>query len=321
MSITETMLAVQLVRPETCRVVEVSKPIPATNQIRIRLEGCGLCASSLPLWEGREWFKYPIDPGTPGHEGWGVVDAVGQDVQDFSCGDRVAFLSNHAFAEYDLACGSQVVRLPLQLKTQPFPGEAIGCALNIFQRSDIRVNQTVAIVGAGFLGLLLIHLSVSAGARVIAISRRDYALKMAQRFGAAYVIPIDRNPVEKVSQLTDGGNCDRVIEAVGLQSSLDIASDLVSEGGKLIIAGYHQDGYRVVNLQQWNWRGIDVINAHERDPRRYISGIEAAVKASICGTLEYTLALTHEFSIHQANDAFRLLQTRPDGFIKGYISL
>jgi threonine dehydrogenase-like Zn-dependent dehydrogenase len=315
------MLAVQIIEPEGCRVVEVGTPSPASDQIRIRLEGCGVCASSLPLWEGREWFSYPTDPGTPGHEGWGVVDAVGPDVRDLSCGEHVAFLSTHAFAEYDLACESQVVRLPFVLRDRPFPGEALGCALNIFQRSDIRPNQTVAVVGVGFLGLLLIRLSANARARVIAISRREYALKMAQQFGAACTISSSQNPVEQVRELTNGKNCDRVIEAAGLQFTLDLASDLTAERGKLIIAGYHQDGYRQINLQQWNWNGIDVINAHERDPRRSISGIEDAVKASTSGSLEYTRALTHEFSIHQVNEAFRLLQTRPDGFIKGYISL
>ena len=315
------MLAVQIIEPEDCRVVEVVTPRPASDQIRIRLEGCGICASSLPLWEGREWFSYPTDPGSPGHEGWGVIDAVGPDVRDFSCGERVAFLSNHAFAEYNLASPSQVVRLPLELRGKPFPGEVLGCALNIFQRSDIRLNQTVAVVGAGFLGLLLIRLSVNAGARVIAISRREYALEMAQQFGAAWTISTSRNPAKQVRELTDGKNCDRVIEAAGLQSTLDLASDLTGERGKLIIAGYHQDGRRLINLQQWNWNGIDVINAHERDPGRYISGIEAAVKASTSGGFEYTRALTHKFSIHQVNDAFRLLQTRPDGFIKGYLSL
>ena len=49
-----------------------------------------------------------------------------------------------------------------------------------------------------------------------------------------------------------------------------------------MIAGYHQDGLRQVNMQLWNWRGIDVINAHERDPRVYISGMHAAANAIAC---------------------------------------
>ena len=80
-----------------------------------------------------------------------------------------------------------------------------------------------------------------------------------------------------MKELTDGRWCERVIEAVGLQWPLDLAGELTGERGRLVIAGYHQDGPRQVNMQLWNWRGIDVINAHERDPQRYVDGMRAAV--------------------------------------------
>ena len=74
----------------------------------IQLEGCGVCASSLPVWEGRPWFEYPRPPGNPGHEGWGRVIARGKAVERVALGDRVAFLSDRAFAEYDTAPASSV---------------------------------------------------------------------------------------------------------------------------------------------------------------------------------------------------------------------
>ena len=58
--------------------------------------------------------------------------------------------------------------------------------------------------------------------------------------------------------------CKRVIEAAGAQATLGLAPALTGTYGRLIIAGYHQDGPRQVNVQLWNWRAIDVINAHER---------------------------------------------------------
>jgi threonine dehydrogenase-like Zn-dependent dehydrogenase len=314
------MLAVQIVQPQMCRVVNLAKPNPAMGQVRVRLQGCGICASSLSLWEGREWFRYPAEPGTPGHEGWGKVDKIGKGVSGLKCGDRVTFLSNHAFAEYDLAFADQVVALPDYLSEKPFPGEALACALNIFDRSDVRANQTIAIVGLGFLGLLLTRLCSNIGARVIAISRRAYSRQMAKSFGASVAVSLDREPERTVAKLTGGNNCARVIEAVGLQSTLDIASSIVADGGKLIIAGYHQDGCRIINLQQWNWRGIDVINAHERDPNVYIRGMKHAIKESLDGALSVPV-LTHYFSIYQMEEAFKLLRARPDGFIKGFVRL
>ena len=86
--------------------------------------------------------------------------------------------------------------------------------------------------------------------------------------GAAELIPMDDywRILEQVKALTGGRFCERVIEAVGKQWPLDLAGELTAEGGRLVIAGYHQDGPRQVNMQLWNWRGLDVINAHERDP-------------------------------------------------------
>src|SRR5690606_40589238 len=132
------MQAARLEQPQTITVTEQQIPQPGPGEVRVRLEGCGVCASSLPLWEGRPWFHYPIEPGTPGHEGWGYVDAVGAEVRDLPVGQRVAVLSQHAFAQYDIAPAQSVIPLPAELDHQPFPGEAIGCAMNIFRRSEDR---------------------------------------------------------------------------------------------------------------------------------------------------------------------------------------
>ena len=106
-------------------------------------------------------------------------------------GDRVAALSYHAYAEYDVADADAVVPLPDALAGQPFPGEPLGCAMNIFRRSEIAPGQTVAIVGIGFLGAILTRLASEAGARVIAVSRRPFSLEVARAMGAAETIPMD----------------------------------------------------------------------------------------------------------------------------------
>src|SRR5207302_10599670 len=103
----------------------------------------------------RPWFNYPFEPGAPGHEGWGTVDAVAAGATNLAPGDRVAILSYHAFAEYDLAASDAVVKLPRQLGDLPFPGEPLACAVNVFRRADVEPGQTVAILGIGFLGALV----------------------------------------------------------------------------------------------------------------------------------------------------------------------
>jgi threonine dehydrogenase-like Zn-dependent dehydrogenase len=316
------MRAAVLAAPGTIRVDEVQVPEPGPGQVRVRLEGCGVCASNLTPWKGPDWMKFPTEPGALGHEGWGVVDAVGEGVEELAPGDRVAALSYKSYAEHDIADASAVVKLPESLAGKPFPGEPLGCAFNIFRRSDIKPGQTVAIVGIGFLGAILTRLATEAGARVIAISRRPFSLDLARHYGAAETIPMDDHYriIDQVKALTGGTFCDRVIEAVGKQWPLDLAGELVREGGKLIVAGYHQDGPRQVNMQMWNWKGIDVVNAHERDPNVSMQGIREAVEAVASGRLDPTPLYTHSYPLERLGEALDATRDRPDGFLKALVT-
>ena len=316
------MRAVRLTAPGRIAVEAVAKPEPGPGQVRVRLEGSGVCASNLTPWAGPDWMTFPTEPGSLGHEGWGVVDTLGEGVAGLAVGDRVAALSFKAYAEYDLADADAVVRLPDSLAGQPFPGEPLGCAMNIFKRSDIEAGQDVAILGIGFLGAILTKLASDAGARVIAISRRPFSLDLARRMGAAEVIPMEDHTaiIERVKELTGGRFCDRVIEAVGKQWPLDLAGELTRERGRLVVAGYHQDGPRQVNMWLWNWRGLDVINAHERDPKVYVEGIREAVDAVASGRLDPSGLYTHRFPLDRLDEALNATRDRPDGFLKALVT-
>ncbi|CAA9502590.1 MAG: Threonine dehydrogenase and related Zn-dependent dehydrogenases [uncultured Sphingomonas sp.] len=315
------MRAAVLAGPGEMRLKQVDRPEPGPGQVRVKLEGCGVCASNLTPWSGPEWMSFPGEPGGMGHEGWGTIDALGEGVTAMQLGDRVAALSYKSYADFDVAEADAVVKLPPALHGQPFPGEPLGCAFNIFRRSDIEAGQTVAIVGIGFLGAILTRLATDAGARVIAISRRPFSLDVARQFGAAEVIPMEDHGgiIERVKELTDGKFCERVIEAVGKQWPLDLAAELTAERGKLIVAGYHQDGPRQVNMWLWNWRGLDVINAHERDPARYIEGIREAVDAVASGRLDPSPLYTHRYPLERLGDALNDTRDRPDGFLKALV--
>ncbi len=319
---TTTMQAAVLAAPGRIELRHVPLPEPGAGELRVRLEGCGVCASNLEPWAGLPWIGYPGEPGGLGHEGWGVVDAIGGGVDDVKVGDRVATLSCRGFAEYDVASAGSVVKLPEALAGRPFPGEPLGCAMNIFRRSDIRPGQTVAIVGIGFLGAILTRLATDAGARVIAVSRRAFSLDLAAAYGAAETIPMEdhRGIVDRVAALTGGRLCERVIEAVGRQWPLDLAGELVGFGGRLVVAGYHQDGPRQVNMQMWNWKGIDVVNAHERDPAVCLQGLREAVAAVASGRIDPAPLYTHRYPLDRLGDALDAARDRPDGFLKALVT-
>ena len=276
---TATMRAAVVDGPRAASVRSTPVPEPRPGQVLVRIEGCGVCGSNGPVWEGRPWLRYPLAPGEPGHEGWGV---------DVASGRHVALLSYHAFAEYDVADADAVVELPDALAEMPFPGEAVACAVNVFRRSGIEAGHTVAVVGVGFLGSLV--------------------LQLARRLGA-------RTPDEPRDE-----SCDVVVEVAGVQQTLDLATRLVRVRGRLVIAGYHQDAERRVDMQTWNWRGLDVVNAHERDPAVYVRGMREAVQAVLDGRLEPRPLITHAFPLDRIADAFEAARTRPDGFLKAVVT-
>ena len=314
------MRAAVLVHPGQFELQQVDIPEPQPDEVRMKVEYCGICSSNLAPWKGAPWFSYPFSPGAPGHESTGVVDQVGSEVTGIKIGESVSMLGNGGFADYQMAKANCVVPIS-SFPDEPFLGEPLGCAMNIFRRAQVRQGQWVAIVGMGFLGTILLQLCVDAGANVIAVSRRQSALEMAEIMGASLAFSSEKRAelLKIVRKVTDGRLCDVVVEVGGVQETLDLSSDLIRIRGRLVIAGYHQDGPRSINMQEWNWRGIDVINAHERDETIYVEGIRAAAEALAEGRIRLRGLVSHYFPLERIDEGFRTAVLRPEGFYKGIV--
>jgi threonine dehydrogenase-like Zn-dependent dehydrogenase len=127
--------------------------------------------------------------------------------------------------------------------------------------------------------------------------------------------------IEATQRFNSGRLAPRVIECTGTEHGLQLAGELCDTRGRLIIAGYHQDGPRMVNMQMWNWRGLDVINAHERDPQVYMKGLRQAISAVSDGRLDPRPLHTHVFSLQQFSLAMDTAAKRPEGFMKALIRM
>ncbi len=313
------MKAGMIAAPKKFKVVDTPILQPEEGEVRIKLKGSGICASNLPVWEGRKWFTYPITVGAPGHEGWGIVDAVGKNVNKELIGKNVAALTYNAFAQYDWAQAESIVTLPDSLANKAFPGEPLGCAMNIYKRTNPLPKDKVAVIGCGFMGLLLIQLLKDKGCEVIAISKRDFSLEMARRMGAHYCIKLDDHYriIKKIKDLTADKLCDKTLECTGKEWPLNLGIEITRTRGKLVVVGYHQGGIRTVNMQMLNWRGIDMINAHERDPKEYIKGIKSAIAAIEEKRINPFELFTHRFPLQDLAQGLNYLKKRPEGFIKG----
>jgi threonine dehydrogenase-like Zn-dependent dehydrogenase len=299
-----------LIEPRQFRIETRDAPEPGEGEVRIRVRGCGVCGSDMGPWKGFPGMGYPLQPGAPGHEVFGTVESVGPGVQGLSAGQPVTALTYRAYAEYDLARADSIIPLPEALADRPVLGEPVACAVNVMRRSGVQEGDTVVLLGTGFLGTLLLQLlRRHKPGRVIAVSRRRMDPALAERLGVEVLTYEDQVP----------GGADVVIEATGKQGPLDLATDLVRVRGRLIVAGYHQDGPRTVNMQLWNWNGIDVINAHERDPAIYRSGMEEGVRLLAVGEIDLEPLITHTFPLADINQAFRMTEERPEGFLKSVV--
>jgi threonine dehydrogenase-like Zn-dependent dehydrogenase len=309
-----------LEEPHRFTVQSIEPPAPGEGEILLKVGGCGVCGSDLGPWKGLQGLSYPFQPGAPGHEVFGTVEAVGPGVSGLAAGDAVTALSYRAYAEYDVARAADVVPLPPALAGRIVLGEPVACAVNVAHRAGVREGDVVVLLGTGFLGSLLLQLlRTSRPSRVIAVSRRRLSPEMAERLGVDENLTYEDDVHSRVGEATGGRMADVVIEATGTQRPLDLGAELTRVRGRLIIAGYHQDGPRTVNMQLWNWRGLDVINAHERDPEVYRRGMEEGVALLAAGGLDLAPLITHTFPIAEINRAFGMAEERPEGFLKSVV--
>lgn len=312
-----------LTEPRHFEVCSQDLPDPGEGEVRIRVRGCGVCGSDMGPWKGLQGLTYPMPAGAPGHEVFGTVESLGPGVEGFTVGQPVTALTYRAYSEYDLARADAIVPLPESLAGRPVLGEPVACAVNVVRRAGVQEGDVVVLLGTGFLGALILQLLRNPGApkpaRVIAISRRRLPADLAERLGADEYLTYDDDVHNRVGAVTGGEMAHVVIECTGRQRPLDLGAELTRVRGRLIVAGYHQDGPRTVNMQLWNWRGIDVINAHERDPQVYRRGMEEGVRLLAGGGLDLTPLITHTFQLAEINRAFSTSEERPDGFLKSVV--
>jgi threonine dehydrogenase-like Zn-dependent dehydrogenase len=262
--------ALSLRRPRDAGIVEVADPVPAAGEVLVRVRACGVCGSDLNAWRGVPGIAFPLPPGAPGHELWGEVAGRGPGVGHLRLGQLVTGMVQNAYAEFAVAPGDNVLAVQAGFGQRPVLGEPLACAMNVVRRSGLGPGDRFAVVGFGYLAALIVQLLPAGIGPWVAISRREDSRGFARALGADAAFGFAEVP---------GDLWDRfgvVIEAAGLQQTLDYATWLTAYGGRLVIAGYHADGPRTVNMQSWNWKGIDVINAHERQPAAYVRGLREA---------------------------------------------
>lgn len=316
------MRASLLVGPEKSEVSEIPLPSLAENEVLMRVEACGVCASETHRWLGHAKAEYPLRLG---HEPSGVIEQIGSQVCDLAVGQRVAALApgRGAFAEAIAVPQEQIILMPPGMVYTEAIVEPAGCLISGLERTEIHVADRVAIVGCGFMGLALLQLVVTQRRprEILAIDLREDALEHALRFGADRTLhPSQVPPADRVVEWSQiGHGVDVVFETTGTQAGLTLAGEMTKVHGILSIVGWHVDGLRTLDIGLWNWKAITVVNAHERRMDYLVRCMDAGLRLIATGKLDMASLVTHTYSLAQVDLAFTAMRDKPAGFIKGVI--
>jgi threonine dehydrogenase-like Zn-dependent dehydrogenase len=289
------------------------------NEVLIETLACGVCSGDVFVYRNRETLAEEYS--RLGHEGTGKIIDVGKQVTGFRTGDIVTTLSYPAYAEYFTAKPDQLVKLPAAVDPVYALGEAIACCVHAGNRFGTQFGDKVAIVGCGFMGLVCQQLAKIQGAGfILGIDPLRDRQEMSLQLGANQAIsPLDFSAEDILAQF---GTFDVVIEAAGVQSAVDLCTDLVTQHGKIILVGYHQsnEGLRTVNMQQWNFKAIDVINGHVRRLDEKLAAMAQGMDLLAQGVLE-TEPLVTVFPMSNIQQAFERLDEGQEGLFKAVITM
>ena len=116
-----------------------------------------------------------------------------------------------------------------------------------------------------------------------------------------------------------GFGADVVFENSGTAPGLTLASHIVREHGILSVVGWHQGGARQVDMEMWNWKGFNVINAHERRMDYLMDCMRRGLALVAAGRMDTASLVSHRFSLDNVDGAFRALVEKPAGFHKAVV--
>jgi L-iditol 2-dehydrogenase len=261
----ETMKAAVLHQAKNMRIEAVPIPEILDNDVLIATKCCGICGTDPHIYNGH--FPVPT-PLIQGHEFSGEVVKVGTSVTSVHIGDRVTadiniscgkcfycrmgqklfcpeirqigVHLNGAFAEYVKAPESNVYKIPDNMTWEEAAYiEPLACAIRGQERANVTMGSTVAIIGAGPMGLVHSILARLNGAgKVIVSETNQVRLTKARSLGADYVIDASKvDPVQTVLDLTEGRGADFVFEVVGAVPTYQQALQMVRKGGVVVAFG------------------------------------------------------------------------------------
>ena len=291
------MKAIQIVEfggPEVLKCAEVNEPNPAASEVRVKLFAAGVNPNETYIRTGTYSFYIPELPYTPGFDGAGIVDAIGEGVTHLNVGDRVfvaALLAKRNTGTYaqKVVCDANAVhRLPESISYEK--GASLGIpALTayraLFHRAKIKPGESVLIHGAsGGVGLLTVQMAKGFGATVIGTASTDEGKALVKASGAAHVLDhITEDSIDEIMSLTNDRGPDVIIEFL---ANVNLETDLkvIAPYGRIVVVGNRgsiEINPRLAMMKEADILGLALWNALPDEYQESLHAIEAFLESGI----------------------------------------
>ena len=326
------MKAALLHSPERILIEEMAAPRPANGEVMIRPEYAGICGTDISFYMGHRVVPYPF---VLGHEVIGRITSLGEGVDKFQAGQRVLVEPNYpcsscrlclsgrgavcsqkgsmgvnlpgCFAEYATAPAEFVWPLPEAISDQDAATiEPLAVSLHGFLQSGAQRGDTVAVLGCGVVGLLLIHAASAAGVRVIAHDRIAGKLEMAKALGA-----MPASGSDEAELIWQKENVISVFECAGSPATVDLALKAAPRGARVILLGLSSLPACFIPMRLVR-EGIDIRTSMIYDhPKDFAHVIDQVAR----GVLHPARVVTHTYPFDSIGQALKHAATGDAGKI------
>jgi L-iditol 2-dehydrogenase len=349
-----TITAVRLYGPRDLRVEEIPHPgPPGPGQALLRITSVGICGSDLHSYQdGRIGDSVVTEPLILGHEFAAVVEAVGPDAYDgnfqpLQPGTRVAVDPAQPCGHCEMCekghpnlclnlhfCGNapddgslrQLMLMPAHT-CFPVPDsidndaaallEPLGVAIHAVDLAKIRVTDSVAIIGAGPIGLSILQMAKLSGADPIFISDKyDWRLKLAEEYGAIPINFDEVDPVAVVREQTGGRGVDVAIEAAWADHSIQQAAEMARLGGRLVLVGIPGPDTLQMKHSTARRKGLTI-----RMARRMKHVYPRSIQLAESGAVDLNGMVSHRFPLEETSAAYEMNVDYKDGVVKAVVEV
>jgi 2-desacetyl-2-hydroxyethyl bacteriochlorophyllide A dehydrogenase len=322
--------------PGLCEIVERGVPSPAAGEILVQVHACGVCGTDLHIYQGDFPARFPL---VAGHEFAGLVQETGPGVVHLRAGDRVTVDPNIScgacppcqkgyphlcrdlsavgvtldggFATHCAVPARQAHQFPQDM---PFAiaamSEPVACCVHGIEQARLRPGDTVLIIGAGMIGLVMLQLALLHGASAVLVSEPSPQKRQtAHALGATAVVNPDSDDLAQAVAQALGGDrtgdpgADLVIECVGTESTAQQAISLAAEAGRVLFFGVSPEAARVTLSPYQVYRKELTITGSFTNP--FTQGRALALLHS--GRLKVEELITHRLPLDQLPKALDLI--------------